>query len=71
MDEGKDVRIGIGSNDGVRAWINGNLALDRKVGRKAEPNQDIISVHLNQGENNILIKIDQLGGGWGFYFSIL
>jgi hypothetical protein len=71
MDEAKDVRIGVGSNDGVRMWINSKLVLDHKVGRKAEPNQEIITVHFRKGENSVLLKIDQLGGGWGFYFSIL
>jgi hypothetical protein len=71
MEEEKDVRIGIGSNDGVRMWINDNLLLDHKVGRKAEPNQEILRVHFHKGENTVLLKIDQLGGGWGFYFSIL
>jgi hypothetical protein len=71
MDEEKDVQIGIGSNDGVRMWVNGELILDHKVGRKAEPNQEILTVHFQKGDNTVLLKIDQLGGGWGFYFSIL
>jgi hypothetical protein len=66
-----DLRIGVGSNDGVRLWINGKLLLDKKVARKAEPNQDVLTVPLKKGKNTILLKIDQFGGGWGFYFSVL
>lgn len=63
--------FGVGSNDGVRVWINGKLVLDRPLSRKAEPNQDQVSVQLNKGNNAILVKVDQLKRGWGFYFSEL
>lgn len=69
MDDAKTVRFGIGSNDGVRVWINGKLVLDRQIGRRARINDDIISVPLQKGENNILVKVDQLKRGWGFYFT--
>ncbi|MBC8183130.1 hypothetical protein H8E88_18660 [candidate division KSB1 bacterium] len=65
------MKIGVGSNDGVRLWINGKLVLDNKVARKAEPNQDVLTVTFKKGKNTVLLKIDQLGGGWGFYFSVL
>ena len=71
VSEETDLKIGVGSNDGVRLWINGKLVLDHKVARKAEPNQDVLTVPVKKGENIILLKIDQLGGGWGFYFSVL
>ena len=31
-----DYRLGIGSNDGARLWINGKLVLDHMIARKAE-----------------------------------
>jgi len=71
MEKDTDVQIGIGSNDGVRMWVNDKLVLDHKIGRKAEPNQEILTVHFKKGENTILLKIDQLGGGWGFYYTTL
>lgn len=71
MDEDKNLKIGVGSNDGVRMWLNGKLILDHKVLRKAEPNQEILTLPFKKGENSVLIKIDQFGGGWGFYFSLL
>lgn len=67
--EEKEVKFGIGSNDGVRVWVNGKLVLDRPVSRKAEPNQDVFEVKLRKGNNNILVKVDQLELGWGFYFT--
>ncbi len=71
IDEEKSMKIGVGSNDGVRMWLNGKLVLDHKVLRKAEPNQEILTLPFKKGENSVLIKIDQFGGGWGFYFSLL
>jgi hypothetical protein len=71
MFQDADVKIGIGSNDGVRLFVNGQLVLDNKIARSAEPNQDIITVPLKKGQNGILLKIDQLGGGWGFYFTVI
>jgi len=71
MEKDTDAQVGIGSNDGVRMWINDKLVLDHKISRKAEPNQEILTIHFRKGENTVLLKIDQLGGGWGFYFSIL
>jgi hypothetical protein len=69
MDQDRTIKVGIGSNDGVRMWLNGKLVLDHKVLRKAEPNQEILTPPFKKGENTVLIKIDQDGGGWGFYFS--
>ena len=69
LAEPKTIKFGVGSNDGVRVWINGKLVLDRPVLRRAVPNEDVISVPMNKGENTILVKVDQLGNKWGFYFS--
>lgn len=71
MEDEKTVKIGVGSNDGVRLWLNGKLVLDHKVLRKAEPNQEILTLPFKKGDNSVLIKVDQFGGGWGFYFSLL
>lgn len=70
IKEAGSYKIGLGSNDGVKVWINDTLVHRNKTSRKAEPNQDIVEVKLNKGKNIILVKTDQLGGGWGFYFSL-
>lgn len=69
MEEAGKKTFGVGSNDGVKVWINGTTVLDRPVSRKAEPNQDQFTVQLRKGENTILVKVDQLKRAWGFYFS--
>ena len=67
--EAKMMKFGVGSNDGVKVWVNGKVVLDRLVSRKAVPNDDTIVVSMKKGENNILVKVDQMGNKWGFYFT--
>jgi hypothetical protein len=69
LPEAKTVKLGVGSNDGVRVWVNNKLVLDRLVSRPAVPNEDQIRVPMKKGENTILVKVDQTGNKWGFYFT--
>ncbi len=69
--ENKTCKLGLGSNDGIKVWVNGNLLHANKANRKAEVNQDAVTVPLKKGENTILVKIDKVSNGWGFYFSVL
>lgn len=63
--------FGFGSNDGIRAWLNGKMILDHPAKRLAAPNQGIVQTAVRKGENTLLLKIDQFGGGWGFYCAVL
>ncbi|MFP4028691.1 MAG: tetratricopeptide repeat protein [Candidatus Brocadiia bacterium] len=65
--EQRDGTLYIGSDDGVAVWFNGKKILTRNVTRGAEPDQEQIPVHLEKGQNSILLKISQGKGGWGFY----
>ncbi len=71
LKNNSDVKIGIGSNDGIKMWLNGKLVHENIISRTAVPNEDTFSTSFIKGENHVLLKIDQLGGGWGFYFSII
>jgi hypothetical protein len=57
----------IGSDDGVRVWLNGKLIHSNPAYRGAYPDQDRVHVRLQKGKNTLLMKILQGGGGWGFY----
>jgi hypothetical protein len=65
--EDRIYRMLVGSDDGVRIWINGGLVHTNPAYRGAYPDQDRISVPLKKGWNSLLIKVLQGGGGWGFY----
>jgi len=66
----QNVYLHIGTNDAGKVWVNGKLVIEHKTGRAAERSQNIASIHLKKGTNTILLKIDQLGGGWGAYCQI-
>ncbi len=68
--QSRDLTIGLGSNDGARLWVNEELVYSRHVGRSASPDQDVIKIHLRQGWNKILVKVENFGGGWGLYLRI-
>lgn len=57
----------LGSDDGVRVWINGKLVHTNPAYRGAYPDQDHIPVSLKKGWNTLMIKVLQGGGGWGYY----
>jgi hypothetical protein len=57
----------LGSDDGVRVWINGRIVHTNPIYRAAEPDSDRILARLNKGWNKVLVKDLQGAGGWGFY----
>ncbi|GMW00592.1 MAG: hypothetical protein AMXMBFR84_17290 [Candidatus Hydrogenedentota bacterium] len=59
-------QLRIGSDDGVRAWVNGKMVHDNNVDRGAALDQDVVNVELKEGVNTILLRISQGAGGWNF-----
>lgn len=66
IDSGEEqpVRLEIGSDDGVRIWLNGEIVHSNNAMRGLTPGQDIVNVVLKKGDNSILMKIAQGGGDW-------
>jgi hypothetical protein len=66
------VNFSIGSNDGIKVWVNGDLAYQLPVprGRKAAQHQNSFSAPLRAGENRILVKVTNLGSGWQVYAAV-
>ncbi|MHC5003342.1 MAG: PSD1 and planctomycete cytochrome C domain-containing protein [Planctomycetota bacterium] len=63
------LELSLGSDDAIRAWLNGALVLDRNVQRGVAPDQERVAVDLRAGPNELLLKIVNYGGPAGFYFS--
>ena len=59
----------LGSDDGIRVWLNGRELLAKDVGRGVAPNQEEVQAVLKAGDNHLLLKIVNRVGGSGFYFS--
>jgi hypothetical protein len=63
------VAVSVGSDDGIRLWINREKLLDVKGGRQAKPGQDVVKAHLREGWNEILAKVDNIVGTWELYLE--
>ena len=74
-----DAGLALGSSNGAKVWLNGSqlLATANDLTRSAFKNDDLVTVHLRQGRNLLLIKIDykmNRGGAsdpWALITSIL
>ncbi len=65
----RQLKAGFGSDDGMVAWLNGRQIVYHPDNRGAAPNSDQVVLDLKPGENTLLIKIYNQGGGHGFYFG--
>jgi HEAT repeat protein len=65
-DEAQAASLEIGSDDGVKVWLNHQLVHTNNVIRALKPGSDKVSVNLNSGWNELLLKITQYNHGWEF-----
>ena len=56
----------LGSDDGIKVWLNGKLIHANKATRALTPGTDKVTIQLRQGWNSLLLKITQNNQGWGF-----
>ncbi|UCE18034.1 MAG: tetratricopeptide repeat protein [Gemmatimonadota bacterium] len=66
----RQAQLRIGTDDGVRVWLNDEEVWTRNMRRGAKADGDIISVALQEGTNTVLIKVCQTISEWGFFFRI-
>lgn len=59
-----------GSDDAIRVWLNGKVALSELALRSARVDQDKAPIELQAGENVLVVECSQAGGGWGFYLRL-
>ncbi|MBN2451094.1 MAG: HEAT repeat domain-containing protein [Lentisphaeria bacterium] len=60
-----EAQLEIGSDDGIKAWLNGEVAHSNNAARPVRPGDDKAKIRLRQGANTLLLKITQGQGGWG------
>jgi penicillin V acylase-like amidase (Ntn superfamily) len=53
------------SDDGVKAWLNGQLIHSNNVTRGIASQPDTVKVTLKQGTNHLMLKVTQNNGSWG------
>ncbi len=69
--ENKQYTLWIGSDDGIKVFLNGkelHRFLDVRI---ASPDQDKITLSLKKGWNSLLLKIENNFGGYSFYARIV
>ena len=62
--------FGVSSDDSVKVWLNGEVVHTNAVNRgrgNAQSFQDTFAADLVQGDNILVIKVSERGGGWGMY----
>lgn len=67
---GGEYVLRLGSDDGIKVWLNGTLVHANKVARPLAANQDTVKITLRPGANAVLVKIVNGGGNEGFSFGI-
>lgn len=65
IKQGQKALLEIGSDDGVKVWLNDKLVHQNNVTRGLEHAQDIVEISLKNGWNKLLMKVTQGVGGWG------
>jgi len=71
MPEAAKGLLGIGSDDGVKVWLNGKLIHENWIGRAPRPDDDIVPVEFRKGANHLLLKIQNMQGPWGFVCRLM
>ncbi len=68
IESDRDVEklMGIGSNDGMKVWLNGEMLIKVHKPRTVTIDSEYLKLNLIKGRNLLLIKIEQGFGGWGF-----
>jgi hypothetical protein len=65
----RKLTLSFGSDDAIKVWLNGKAVLEKNVQRGVEPDQDKVTVDLNAGENQLLVKAVNYSGAYAFYFK--
>ena len=71
MPEEKQAVLGIGSDDGVKVWLNGELVHQNWVTRGVIVDNDHVPVTFKKGMNQLVLKVQNQGGPWGFCCRLL
>jgi putative heme-binding domain-containing protein len=57
----------LGSDDGIKVWLNGKMLLRNEVVRAALPFQESLVLSLEPGSNDLLVRVQNATGDCGLY----
>jgi len=66
----QNARLDIGSDDGIKVWVNGQLVHANNASRPLIPGEDKVLTPLKQGINTIFVKVTQSEGDWAFSLHV-
>jgi hypothetical protein len=58
--------LGIGSDDGMKIWLNGELVSDRWKHNVSHLDDDVVPLKLKAGKNHLLLKVQNKTRDWSF-----
>jgi protocatechuate 3,4-dioxygenase beta subunit len=70
-DKPQDAMLAIGSDDSFVAWLNGEKVAEHIEIRGNYLDDDRVFVHLREGENTLLLKVENGDGPWGAVARLL
>ncbi len=70
MEEETTGVLGIGADDAVQVWLNGRLIHQNVIGRVLAYH-DNVDVTFKKGKNQLVLKVLNYGGPWGFSCQFL
>ncbi|OYT15521.1 MAG: hypothetical protein B7C24_12610, partial [Bacteroidetes bacterium 4572_77] len=67
----RNILMTLGSDDGAKVWINGDLIFSKHIKRGATPDEEFLDVKLKKGKNTVLVKVENFDGGWGIFMRVV
>jgi serine/threonine-protein kinase len=62
-----ELPLSLGSDDTLTVWLNKKQLLANNVARGVAPDQDFVTLPLQTGKNQLLVKVCNGMGDWAFY----
>lgn len=62
--------LSLGSDDGLKVWLNGAQVHNNPAYRGCSQHQDAVEVQLKAGVNHLLLKVTNGGGGWAATLTV-
>lgn len=71
VEAATSVTLSLGSNDAIKVWLNGIEKFSNNVGRGVGPDQDRVTLFLEEGSHDLMLKIANYGGESAYYFQMV
>jgi hypothetical protein len=68
--EQRGVTARVGSDDSIKVWLNGEEVHVNPVNRGAADFQDTFKVNVKKGDNVLMVKVCERGGGWSMFVGV-